>query len=32
MGTVITEVKNIEFVDIPTNMFELPAGVELNGI
>jgi len=28
-GTITTEFKNIEFVDIPDNMFELPAGVKI---
>jgi outer membrane lipoprotein-sorting protein len=28
-GTVIMEYKNIEFVDIPDSMFELPEGVEI---
>jgi len=28
-GTVTVEYKNIEFIDIPDNMFELPAGVEI---
>jgi len=28
-GKIIIEYKNIEFVDIPDSMFELPAGVEI---
>lgn len=28
-GTTVAEIKNIEFVDIPDSMFELPAGVQL---
>jgi len=28
-GMVIVEYKNIEFVDIPDSMFELPEGVEI---
>ncbi|MFC1874550.1 hypothetical protein ACFLY3_00095 [Chloroflexota bacterium] len=31
-GTIIVEYKNIEFVDISDNMFELPEGVEIMGI
>ena len=31
-GTVIIEYKNIEFVDIPDSMFELPEGVEITEI
>jgi len=28
-GTMVMEFKNIEFVDIPDSMFELPAGVQI---
>ena len=28
-GKMIMEYKNIEFVDIPDSMFELPAGVQI---